>query len=502
MSTGVVVRLEPKTYYNYIGGQWVEAVSGERYATTNPADTSQTIGSFQRSNRDDIRRAIQAAADAQPAWRRTPAPRRAEILFRTWDLLRARADEYASYITLETGKVFADAKGEVKRGTNVLEFAAGDGRRLKGETVPSELPKNFIYTVRRPVGVAGLITPWNFPLAIPLWKLAPALVCGNTVVMKPATNTPLCAIKLAELFAEAGLPGSVFNVVSGPGGVVGDELVNSPDVRAISFTGSTDVGRRLYAQAAQSLKRVQCEMGGKNAVVVLEDAPLDLAVEAILQGAYGFCGQRCTATSRVIVDRKVKKALVDRLLERVKAMRVGDPFASDTQMGPLASESQIEKVTEYIEIGKSEGAKLQVGGVRPSGAPYEKGYYITPAVFTDVRPEMRLAQDEIFGPVLAVMECDGMEDAIRMVDTSTYGFKASVYTGDFFKIMHFIDEVDVGMVHVNAPTLGGEVQAPFGGIKGSGVGIKEQGRAQVEFFTEEIVVYMDYTGAKRDARFI
>ncbi|MFQ5840222.1 MAG: aldehyde dehydrogenase family protein [Candidatus Methylomirabilales bacterium] len=491
-----------KAHANYIGGEWLAAVTGETYRTVDPADIERVTGICPRSGPEDMQRAREAAGQGAEGWRRTPAPRRAAVLFRAWQLLQEHADDVAATITRETGKVFSDAKGEVKRACNALEFAAGDGRRLKGETIPSELPKNFIYTFRKPIGVVGVITPWNFPVAIPMWKLAPALVCGNTVVFKPATNTPLCAVKIIELFQQAGLPPGVLNLVIGPGSAAGQALTEHPAVRALSFTGSTEVGRNLNVVAARTLKRVQCEMGGKNAVVVLEDADLDLAVQSIVQGAFGFCGQRCTATSRVIVDRRVQGPLLEALHERVGNLGVRSPFDPEAAMGPLASESQLSKVEEYLKIGQQEGARLVVGGERVKGREYERGYYLSPALFTDVEPSMRIAQEEIFGPVLSVLSCDGLTDAIKLVDAVSYGFKASIYTRDPQRIMEFIDEVDVGMVHVNAPTLGGEVQAPFGGMKESGIGIKEQGRTQVEFFTEEIVVYWDYTGAKRDAQFI
>ncbi|MFQ5882136.1 MAG: aldehyde dehydrogenase family protein [Candidatus Methylomirabilales bacterium] len=502
MSHETHTAITAKTYANHVGDEWIPAASGATYTTVNPADFERVNGVFPRSGPEDIRRAVEAARQAMDGWRRVPAPRRAEVLYRVWHLLRERGEEIAATISLETGKVLTDARGEVKRACNVLEFAAGDGRRLKGETIPSELPKNFIYTLRKPLGLVGVITPWNFPLAIPLWKLAPALVCGNAVIFKPATTTPLCAVRIVELFREAGLPPGVLNLVIGQGSTVGQALVEHPEVRAISFTGSTEVGRNLNVAAAGTLKRIQCEMGGKNAVVILEDADLDLAVEAIVQGAFGFCGQRCTATSRVILDRHVERSLVEALTERVAHLPVRPPFDPEAAMGPLASESQLTKVQEYLQTGQQEGARLMVGGERMKGPEYDRGYYLTPALFTEVQPHMRIAQEEIFGPVLSVLSCDGLADAVKLVDAVSYGFKASIYTRDFQRIMDFIDEVDVGMVHINAPTLGGEVQAPFGGIKASGVGIKEQGRAQIEFFTEEIVVFMDHTGTKRDAKFI
>jgi aldehyde dehydrogenase (NAD+) len=498
----MLVQETTRTYGNAIGGRWVPGRSGETYTTVNPARPGEVIGRFQRSTPEDVDDAVAAAAAALPGWAATPPPRRGAILLEAWLRLRERAEAFAETLTRETGKVITDARGEVRRALNVLEFTAGEGRRLGGETIPSELPQNLIFTRRRPLGVVALITPWNFPIAIPIWKVAPALLCGNTVVLKPATTTPLCALRIAELFADAGLPPGVLNVVTGPGGTVGDRLVTHPEVRAVSFTGSTEVGSALYGRASAGLRRVQCEMGGKNALVVLPDADLDLAVEATVQGAFGFCGQRCTATSRVVVHQAVREAFLDRLVARVRALRVGDPMDPQADLGPLASAAQLEKVLGYVELGRAEGARVLTGGERVRPAGLEEGYFVAPTVFDGVEPRMRLAQEEIFGPVLAVLTCRDLDEAIAIVNDSAYGFKAALYTRDVNAAMRFVDRVDVAMVHINAPTLGGEVQAPFGGRKASGTGWKEQGRAAIEFFSEELVVYMDYTGARRDARFI
>ncbi|MGH2397474.1 MAG: aldehyde dehydrogenase family protein, partial [bacterium] len=450
----------------------------------------------------DIDRAVEAAGAALPGWAATPAPRRGALLLEAWRLLRERAEEWASTLTLETGKAIADARGEITRALNVVEFMAGEGRRFTGQTIPSELPGNMIYTRRRPLGVVAVITPWNFPVAIPIWKIVPAIVCGNTVVFKPATTTPLCAVRIVELFAEAGLPGGVLNLITGAGGTLGDRLTAHPRVRGISFTGSTEVGSALYGKASASLKRVQCEMGGKNALVVMDDANLDLAAQAVIQGAYGFCGQRCTATSRLIVHEPILQPFLNALLPRVRALRVGDPTDPQTDMGPLASENQLQKVLDYIEIGRREGAKLILGGGRPEVAPTDGGYYVDPTVFTGVTPQMRIAREEIFGPVLSMLTCRDLAHAVEIVNDSEFGFKAAIYSSNINDVMRFADAVDVAMVHVNAPTLGGETHAPFGGRKGSGAGMKEQGRAAIEFFSEEVVMYVDYTGGQRDAKFL
>lgn len=490
-----------RTYLNFIAGEWAPG-GGETYPTVNPARPAQTIGRFQRSTPADIDRAVDAAAAALPGWAAVPPPRRGAVLLEAWRHLQERAEEFASTLTLETGKTIADARGEITRALNVLEFMAGEGRRFTGQTIPSELAGNLIYTRRRPLGVVAVITPWNFPVAIPIWKIAPALVCGNTVVFKPATTTPLCAVKIVELFAEAGAPAGVLNLVTGAGGTLGERLITHPRVRGVSFTGSTEVGSAMYGTASSLLKRVQCEMGGKNALVVMDDANLELAAQAVIQGAYGFCGQRCTATSRVIAHERIAHAFMEALLARVRALRVGDPMDPHTDMGPLASEAQLQKVQEYVEVGRREGAQLVYGGGRPPLAGADGGYYVEPMVFTNVTPQMRVAREEIFGPVLSVLTCRDLTEAIDIVNDSEYGFKAALYAANINDIMRFAEAVDVAMVHINAPTLGGEAQAPFGGRKGSGAGMKEQGRAAVEFFSEEVVIYIDYTGGQRDAKFL
>jgi aldehyde dehydrogenase (NAD+) len=490
-----------RTHQNFIGGSWTTG-RGETYPTVNPARPAEQIGRFQRSTSADVDRALEAATAALPAWSATPAPRRGGLLLEARRLLREQAETFASTLTLETGKAIADARGEITRALNVLEFMAGEGRRFTGQTIPSELPGNVIYTRRRPLGVVSVITPWNFPVAIPIWKIAPALVCGNTVVFKPATTTPLCAVRIAELFAEAGLPDGVLNLITGAGGMLGERLVTHPRVRGVSFTGSTDVGSGIYGRASASMKRVQCEMGGKNALVVMPDANLELATQAVIQGAYGFCGQRCTATSRVVVHDLILRPFLDALLPRVRGLRVGDPTDPQTDMGPLASQSQLQKVQEYLEIGQTEGATLVLGGGRPQVADADGGYYVEPAVFTNVTPQMRIAREEIFGPVLSVLTCRDLAHAVEIVNDSEFGFKAAIYSSNINDIMRFAESVDVAMVHVNTPTLGGEAHAPFGGRKGSGAGMKEQGRAAMEFFSEEVVIYVDYTGGQRDARFL
>ncbi|MCS6913506.1 MAG: aldehyde dehydrogenase family protein [Myxococcales bacterium] len=483
---------------NYIGGQWVVAASGTTANNINPA-TGQVIGQVVVSGAAEVQAAVEAAWAALPSWRALPGPKRGEILFRAAALLRDRAEELARVLTTEEGKALADARGEVTRAGNCLEFFAGEGRRMFGQTIPSELAHNVIYTQRVPVGVVGIITPWNFPLAIPVWKAAAALVCGNTVVFKPASLTPLCAQRLTEILIEAGLPRGVWNVVFGPGATVGDALTTHPRVAALSFTGSNEVGQRLYALGAQHRKKVQCEMGGKNALIVLEDADLDLAAAATVQGAFHSTGQRCTATSRAVVVRSVARAFTDKVLAYTHALRVGNGLEEGVQVGPLVDEKQLGSVLSYIEIGKRE-ARLLCGGER-LGGPLASGYFVAPTVFGDARPEHRICQEEIFGPVLSIIEVADFDEAIEVTNGVRYGLTSSIYTSDVSRVFRYIDRVETGILHINSPTVGGEAQVPFGGMKDTGIGGREQGTAALDFFTEWKSIYIDYTGAKRTATF-
>ena len=490
-------------YQNYIGGQWTSSESGRTYPITSPASNDTVLGEFQTSTPDDARRAVAAAQEALEGWANTPAPVRAQTLYRALDIMGRRSEELARTITLEEGKPLADARGEVRRAMNIIEYAAGEGRRMFGYTTPSELPNTVAYTVRRPLGVVAIITPWNFPIAIPAWKMAPALICGNTLVFKPASLTPFSAVKLVEIFEEAGLPPGVLNLITGPGGSVGNALVESPEVRGISFTGSTEIGTGIYAAGAQRLKKVQCEMGGKNAVILLADADLDKALGGIVQGAFGSTGQRCTATSRVIVEEGVYDTFMEQLLERTGQLKIGDGLDADTDISPLSSQSQLDTVMNYIGIGAEEGAHLAYGGHALSGGEFDRGYYVEPTIFTDVTPDMRIAQEEIFGPVLTVFKAKDLDDAVQISNNVQFGLSSSVYTRDLPLAYRYINTVEAGMVHVNAPTLGGEVHLPFGGLKASGIGQREQGVEAVDFFSEVITVYIDYADTPRtQARFI
>ena len=460
----------------------------------NPAHTDQLVGEFQTSGADDTLHAVAAAKDGLKIWANTPAPARANIMYKALDIMGRRAEELAETITVEEGKPISDARAEVKRAMAIMEYAAGEGRRMFGYTTPSELPDTVAYTTRRPLGVVGIITPWNFPLAIPAWKIAPALICGNALVFKPASATPHSAVKLLEIFEEAGLPAGVLNLVTGPGGQVGNALVESPDVKGISFTGSTEIGTDLYSESAKRLKKVQAEMGGKNAVIVLSDADMDKAMNGIVQGAFGSTGQRCTATSRVIVEESVHDQFVTELIDRTSKLTVGDGIDPANDVAPLSSQNQKDKVLEFIGIGAEEGANLAFGGRDLMDGDLKEGYYVEPTVFTGVTSDMRIAQEEIFGPVLTVFKAKDLKEAIDIANSVEFGLSSSVYTKDITKAYEYINTVETGMVHVNASTLGGEVHLPFGGLNSSGVGQREQGTAAVDFFSEVITVYIDHAG--------
>ena len=484
-------------YRNFIGGDWVEAASERTVPNLNPADVRQVLGHVPLSRAEEARRAVEVAKSAFPSWRDTPPPVRGRILFEAWRLMEKEKEELARLLTREEGKTFKESLGEVMRTINILEYVAAEGRRLGGETVPSELPSNFCYTLRQPLGVVACITPWNFPVAIPCWKIAPALVSGNTVVFKPATLTPATATAVVSLFERAGLPRGVLNMVLGSGGTVGNTLLEHPDVRAVSFTGSNDVGSEIYGRGARRMIRVQCEMGGKNPVVVLADADLDLAVESTAQGAFGSTGQRCTATSRVIVEDQIAERFVEALVARASRIRVGDGLKDGIEMGPAVDASQLETDLRYVGIGESEGARLLCGGLRLSGEAFDNGYFLEPTVFDQVKPSMRIAQEEIFGPVVSVIRVRDFEEALEAANSVRYGLSSAIFTSDTSRAFRFVDGIEAGIVHVNSGTPGGEAQLPFGGTKATGVGPREQGSTALEFFTELKAVYVDYTGQAR-----
>lgn len=486
------------TYRNYIDGKWIESTSSRAIQNVNPANIDDVIGTVRQATRAEAKAAVDAAAENFASWRATPAPTRGRIVGRAARLLEEHKEGLAQLLTREEGKTIAESRGELQRSINVADFCAGEARRLNGETIQSELPANFAYTLKQPLGVVACVTPWNFPVAIPVWKIAPALVAGNTVVFKPASLTPATAVRIVDLFEAAGLPPGVLNLVLGSGSEAGDEIIGHPAVKAVSFTGSNQVGIRLYEQVSRRGGKVQCEMGGKNPVVILEDADMELAVESTAQGAFGSSGQRCTATSRAVVMNKVADEFVDRLAQRAASMRIGNGADPSTEMGPSVDESQFKTVLSYVDIGREDGATLVYGGARAEGDGLEKGYFVQPTVFDRVTPDMRIAQEEIFGPVLSVLRVENFEEAMRVANDCEYGLSSSIFSNDATRIFRFVDEIETGMTHINSPTTGGEAHIPFGGIKGTGIGDREQGSTALDFYTELKVVYVDYTGRKRE----
>ena len=480
-------------FTSYINGQWTKAEASKTLENINPA-TGESLGTVFLVGRDEAKQAIEAAHKAFESWRDTPAPKRGQLLFKAMHLLEQRIEEVAMALHLEEGKLLAEARGEVQKSLNILEFTAGEGRRMGGQTMPSEMSNTFCYTLKQPLGVVGLITPWNFPVAIPIWKMAPALIAGNTIVLKPASNTPWTAALIAEIFHEAGFPPGVVNMVLGPGSSVGDEIVNNPKVRALSFTGSNQVGQDLYKQGAARGVKVQCEMGGKNPIVILEDADLDLAVEATVQGAFGSTGQRCTATSRAIVIDSVADEFVRKLVARTKDYHAG------RDLGPVVDTAQLKEVLEAIDQAKKDGAKCLSGGKRADEGELTKGYYVEPTLFDHVDPKSHLALEEVFGPVLAILRVKDLDEALEVANSVRYGLSSSIYSKDSNRIFKFLDRIETGITHVNSPTMGGEAQLPFGGVKDTGVGAREQGAVAIDFFTELKTVYIDYTGQKRDSK--
>jgi acyl-CoA reductase-like NAD-dependent aldehyde dehydrogenase len=488
------------TYYNLIDGEWVPSVSGNVFENRNPANTGDLIGLFQQSGAADAARAIDAAQRAYEHWRLVPAPKRAELLFRVAQLLADRKEALAREMTREMGKVLDETRGDVQEAIDMTYFMAGEGRRQYGQTVPSELRDKFAMSIRQPVGVCAIITPWNFPMAIPSWKIIPALVCGNTVVFKPATLTPLSALNFVKILEEAGIPRGVVNLVTGGGGDVGGALLTSEAVRVVSFTGSTEVGRVVSAQAAPSFKKVHLEMGGKNVIMIMDDANLELAVEGCVWGGFGTSGQRCTAASRVVVHEKVYKAFLAQFVARVKALRVGDGLDPATQMGPSVSRSQLDTVMKYVEIGTQEGARLASGGHALTDKAFANGFFHEPTIFADVAPSMRVAQEEIFGPVVSVIPCKSCDDAVAIGNGVQYGLSASMYTQDVNRAFAAMRDMYTGIFYVNAPTIGAEVHLPFGGTKSTGNGHREAGTAALDVFSEWKSVYVDFSGKLQRAQ--
>lgn len=493
-------RVTAKTYANYIGGKWVPSISGEVFENVNPADTRDVIGRFPLSTSEDVNAAVNAAREAFDRWRHTPAPRRAEILFRLGEILISNKDRFAADMTREMGKVLKETGGDVQEAIDCTYYTAGEGRRLHGFTTPAEMPDKFAMCVRQPVGLCGLIAPWNFPMAIPSWKLIPALVCGNTVVLKPAEDTPLSTYNLVKSCEEAGIPPGVVNLVMGDG-APGTAMTNHPALRLISFTGSTETGRQVASACADRNAICSLEMGGKNVIMVMDDADIDLAIEGAVWGAFGTSGQRCTASSRMVVHKKVYKKFSQKLVERAKALRVGNGANPKTEMGPVINAAAVEKIMGYIDIGQNEdGATLACGGKRITRGEYAHGYFIEPTVFIDVAPDMRIAQEEIFGPVTAVIPANSLDHAVEIANGVRYGLSAAIYTSDVNRAFHAMEEMYTGIFYVNSSTIGAEVHLPFGGTKATGNGHREAGTQVLDIFTEWKSVYVDYSGKLQRAQ--
>ncbi len=483
----------PNAQKNYINGEWVDAVGRKFIENRNPANTDDLVGIFPASSEEDVNRAVEAAKRAFETWRLVPAPKRAEILYRAAEILVRRKEDIARDMTREMGKVLAETRGDVQEAIDMTYLMAGEGRRLFGQTTPSELPNKFAMSVRSPIGVCGLITPWNFPIAIPSWKMMPALVCGNTVVIKPAQDTPLSTYYLVQILEEAGIPEGVVNIVSGAGSSAGSPLVKHPDVKLISFTGSTDTGRLINEACAPAFKHVHLEMGGKNIILVMDDANIDLAVDGAIWGGFGTTGQRCTAASRVAVHKKVYAEFTEKFVARAKKLRVGNGLDADVDMGPSISESQLQTVMKYVEIGKGEGAKLAAGGHRLDTGKYARGWFHEPTVFLDCNPKMRISQEEIFGPVVSVMPVGSLDEAIEVANGVKYGLSSSIYTRNINNAYRAQRDLDTGIVYVNAPTIGAETHLPFGGTKQTGNGHRESGLAAIDFYSEWKTIYVDYS---------
>ncbi len=476
------------------------AKSGKSVENRNPANMDDVVGVFPASAEEDLNEAAAAAREAYERWRKVPAPVRALKVQRAGELLRERKEEISRQMTREMGKVIAETRGDTQEGIDTAFYMAGEGRRLFGITTPVELPDKFGMAFRRPVGVAGLITPWNFPMAIPTWKVFPALVAGNAVVIKPATYTPATVCELGLILEEAGVPPGVFNVVCGPGSTVGEAMLEHPDVNVISFTGSSEVGRRINEVAGRKLKRVSLELGGKNAQIVLADADLELAVEGVLWGAYGTTGQRCTATSRLILEEKIHDKFVKTLLDAAAALKLGDGLDESVQVGPLVSATQRETVHSYVEVGKEEGAELALGGEFYEEGECKKGYFYRPTVFLGAKPTMRIAREEIFGPVLSVFKVKDADEAMEVLNDSSYGLSSSIYTRDVNLAFRAIEDLEAGITYVNGPTIGAEVHLPFGGVKDTGNGHREGSFTVFDVFTEWKTVYVDYSGKLQRAQ--
>jgi len=485
-------------YGLYINGKWIKTTNNKIIETKNPA-TGEILARFPAGTKEDIIRAIDAAEQAFPNWKKTPAPKRGDIILKAASIMKERKDEIGEIVSKEMGKIITEGKGDVQESIDFLEYIAGEGRRLLGETTTSELPNKFCMTIRQPIGVVGCITPWNFPTAIPCWKIGAALVSGNTIVFKPASLTPLCAAKLVEIFEEAGLPAGVLNFVTGSGSVVGDEIVKNSRVKSISFTGGVDAGVDVYTKAAKLLKSVELELGGKNPQIIMDDANIGLAIEGIIFGAFGSQGQRCTATSRLLVHENVYVEVMKKLVERTKSLKIGNPVNPDIDMGPLSCQQQLNTFLNYVEIGKKEGAKLIYGGKQLTDGFFSKGFFVQPTIF-EAKHGMRITKEEIFAPVLSVIKIKNFEEAVEIANDVEYGLSSSIYTKDVNLAFRAIDDLETGITYINAPTIGAEVHIPFGGVKNTGNGGREAGTTAIDEFTEIKTVCIDYSNKLQKAQ--
>jgi acyl-CoA reductase-like NAD-dependent aldehyde dehydrogenase len=500
MNLGATGASAPRKFQNFIAGKWCDSVTSQTYENRNPANWNDIVGLFPRSNKEDVDRAVKAARKAYASWRLVPVPDRGRMFQRLGDLLVKHKEDIARQMTREMGKVFKETMGDTQEAIDTAYYAFGESRRLWGRTVPSELPNKTCLTFRMPIGVAGLITPWNFPSAIPAWKSFPALLCGNTIVFKPASDTPATAVRLVELLLEAGIPPEAVNLVHGSGSAVGIPLVEHPDVDLISFTGSSDVGRDISARAGGKLKRVSLELGGKNPQIVLDDADLDLALEAVLWGAFGTTGQRCTATSRLIVQAGVHDKFVDMLVLAANKLRCGDGLDPKTDVGPLVNEGQLKTTESYVKIGLEEGAKLVCGGERDTSPQCANGWFHRPTIFVGVTSQMRIAQEEIFGPVLSVIKVTDMDEAIRVANGVRYGLSSSIFTRDLNRAFRAMRDIEAGITYINGATIGAECHLPFGGVKDTGNGHREGGWTVYDFFSDIKTVYVDFSGRLQKAQ--
>ncbi|HUV31278.1 MAG TPA: aldehyde dehydrogenase family protein [Acidobacteriota bacterium] len=489
-----------QVYKNFINGEWVESKSGETFENRNPANTDELVGVFQKSTPEDVKAAIDAAAEAYEKWRLVPAPKRGEILFRIASRLLDVKEALSRDMTREMGKIIAETRGDTQEAIDMAFYMAGEGRRLFGMTTPSELTNKFNMTVRQPLGVCSFITPWNFPMAIPAWKMMPALICGNTVVIKPATDTPLSVVSLVRICHEEGIPRGVVNMVTGSGGTLGDALIGDPRVKVVSFTGSTETGRKVSRACAPNFKHSCLEMGGKNVQIVMDDAKLELAVDGALWGAFGTTGQRCTATSRLVCHKDVVGRFVSMLVKRARELKIGGGLDETVQMGPCINQQQLDTILSYIEVGKKEGARMATGGEKLTGGDYDKGFFVGPTVFTEVTRDMRIWKEEIFGPVLSVGTFSTLEEAIELANDTNYGLSASIYTQDINKAYVAMRDVYTGIFYVNAPTIGAETHLPFGGVKETGNGHREAATAALDVFSEWKSVYIDFSGTLQRAQ--